>query len=155
MVILPAVFCCLNLVEFSYCCGSAFKLLTSWCRLAYLDFNDSGSFNKALELNGVELDNNYLTVEEAKPRSSFNDRNNSGGRSSNRSGRGPGRFGGGRDRGRGRGRSTPNKPSLTPQGIAWIIRAFILFLLFGLNFLNQCWRKTGIGFLDFFFFPNG
>lgn len=100
-----------------------------------MDFKDSDSFNKALELHESELDGYSLSVDEAKPRDSqpsggrgrgrFGD---GGGRSGGRRG-GRGRFGGrdgsggrfgGRDsggRGRGRGRGGFNKPSLVSEGI--------------------------------------
>lgn len=88
-----------------------------------MDFSDSGSFDKALELNESQIGSNYLTVEEAKPRGDFNDSGRSrgdrgssrGGRRDfgGRSGRSGGRFGNNRGRG---GRSTFNKPSLTASG---------------------------------------
>lgn len=110
-----------------------------------MDFKEGDSFNKALELNGVELGGYPLVVEEAKPRGDFRDGNsggrgnrggwNSGGRSSGGGrfgGRDGGRFGGrdsgGRFGGRrgggrsaggrfsGRGRGTPNKPNLAAAG---------------------------------------
>ncbi|EOX99141.1 Nucleolin like 2 isoform 4, partial [Theobroma cacao] len=97
---------------------------------AYLDFNDGDSFNKALELDGSELSNYSLSVDEAKPRGEFRDGPGSGrggGRSGGRSGgwsggrdgggrggRG-GRRGGGRFGGAGRGRG-PNKPNLAAAG---------------------------------------
>ncbi|PSR90991.1 Nucleolin like [Actinidia chinensis var. chinensis] len=113
---------------------------------AYIDFTDSESLNKALELNGSELQGYPLMVDEAKPR----DRDGSGrggGRSGGRDG--GGRFGGGRFGGRdsggrfggrdsggrfggrggrggggrfggggggGRGRGTPYKPSMGTPG---------------------------------------
>ncbi|KAJ6737029.1 EUKARYOTIC TRANSLATION INITIATION FACTOR 4B/4H [Salix viminalis] len=101
--------------------------------MAYLEFNDADSMNKAFELNGSQLGDAYLTVDEAKPKS--DNRDGSGGRGGRfgggRSGGGRfgggrssgGRFGGGRssggrfDGGRGgrggRGRGTPYKPSVT------------------------------------------
>ncbi|KAG7036608.1 Nucleolin 2, partial [Cucurbita argyrosperma subsp. argyrosperma] len=83
--------------------------------MAYMDFKDSDSFNKALELNGSELSGEYLTVDEAKPRGDSRDGGGSarggwsggrsgGGRSGGRSGGwsgGDGRGGGGRFGGRG------------------------------------------------------
>ena len=81
------------------------------CSYAYLDFNDGDSFNKALELDGSELNKFSLTVNEAKPKGEFRDGPGSGrggGRSGGWSGardgsgrgsrggrRGGGRFGGG------------------------------------------------------------
>lgn len=65
--------------------------------MAYMDFSDADSFNKALELNGAELGGYSLTIEEAKPRGDFG----SGGRGSG--GRSGGRGGGGRSGGRGGG----------------------------------------------------
>lgn len=96
------------------------------CRFAYLDFSDENSFNKALELNGVEVGGYPLTVGEAKPRgdsqfSSGGRGDRSGGRGRGR-GRDGGRFSGGRGRGGGgrfgggRGRGTPNKPNLAAAG---------------------------------------
>ncbi|XP_065865961.1 nucleolin 2-like isoform X2 [Euphorbia lathyris] len=92
--------------------------------MAYLEFQDSGGFNKALELNGSEFGDQYLTVQEAKPPRSdsgggWSNRGGSGGRRGGRDfGRGGGRDfgrGGGRDFGRGgnRGRGRFNKPSIT------------------------------------------
>lgn len=90
-----------------------------------MDFKDADAFNNALELNGVELGYQPLTVEEARPRGDFNDGPGSNGRGRGRSGgrdgggrfsgrRGRGDFSGGRGRGsRGRG---PSKPSFTPSG---------------------------------------
>lgn len=67
-------------------------------RFAYLDFSDTNSVNKALELHDSDLGGYTLAVDEAKPR----DNQGSGGRS------GGGRSGGGRggrfDSGRGGGR---------------------------------------------------
>ncbi|KAJ6991723.1 hypothetical protein NC653_019784 [Populus alba x Populus x berolinensis] len=92
-------------------------------RMAYLEFNDAGALNKAFELNGSQLGEYSLTVDEAKPRSDNRD--------SRDSGRGRGRGSGGRGRGAvlivdagvvfdsgrggrgGRGRGTPFKPSVT------------------------------------------
>ncbi|CAN6699038.1 unnamed protein product [Malus baccata var. baccata] len=93
--------------------------------MAYMDFSDAASFNKALEFNGQEFGDGYLQVEEAKPKGDFgtprsNDRggysNNRGGGRFSSSSRG-GRDGGGRgfrDGGRGRGRG--NKPNLAAPG---------------------------------------
>ncbi|KAM2109163.1 hypothetical protein ACFX1X_010984 [Malus domestica] len=93
--------------------------------MAYMDFSDATSFNKALEFNGHEFGDGYLQVEEAKPKGDFgtprsNDRggysNNRGGGRFSSSSRG-GRDGGGRgfrDGGRGRGRG--NKPNLAAPG---------------------------------------
>lgn len=90
-----------------------------------MDFTDSDGFDKALELNGVELGSRYLTVEEAKPRGDDYDSNRSGGRGSGRGGGrfngrrgGRGDFSGGRGRG-GRGGRGPSKPSFTPSG-TWV-----------------------------------
>jgi len=111
--------------------GLAFSVF----RMAYMDFSDGNSFNKALELNGSELNGEYLTVDEAKPRGDSRDGGGSarGGRSGGRSGgwsggrsggdgRSGGRFGGrgrGGDRG-GRGgrggRGSFNRPSITASG---------------------------------------
>lgn len=52
---------------------------------AYMDFADSDSFNKALELSGSELEGCSLMVEEAKPRADSRD-SFAGGRSGGRSG---------------------------------------------------------------------
>lgn len=93
-------------------------------RIAYIDFKDQESFNKAYELNGSDLGGYTLTVDEAKPRADNRDGGWSGGRDGG--GRSGGRFGGrdggrrggrgdrgrGRDfggRGRGRG-GTPFRP---------------------------------------------
>ncbi|KAK4790339.1 hypothetical protein SAY86_017643 [Trapa natans] len=70
---------------------------------AYLDFSDENAFNKGLQLNGTEIDDNILTVEEARPRG---DQFSGGGRGDRSGGRGGGRgrggrFSGGRDGGRG------------------------------------------------------
>lgn len=66
-----------------------------------MDFSDSNGLSKALELNGSELGEGYLTVEEAKPRdNSFG----SGGGGRGRGDRG-GRFSGGGGRFGGGGRS--------------------------------------------------
>nr|XP_029151249.1 nucleolin 2 isoform X1 [Arachis hypogaea] len=101
---------------------------------AYMDFKDSSSMKKALELNETELAGGYyLSVEEAKPRSDgfgsggrgggrFGGRSNEGGRFGGRSG--GGRFGGGRGgsdrgrggRGRGGGRGFGNKPTFAAEG---------------------------------------
>lgn len=75
-------------------------------RIAYMDFKDQDAYDKAFELNGSELGEYTLTVEEAKPKGD----NSNGGRNSGRDdgGRSGGKFGrsggrGGRgDRGRGR-----------------------------------------------------
>ncbi|KAB2047679.1 hypothetical protein ES319_A13G064400v1 [Gossypium barbadense] len=97
---------------------------------AYLDFNDGDSFNKALELDGSELNNYSLTVDEAKPRGEFRDGpggERGGGRSGGRDGGGrSGGWSGGRGRGGrggrhgggrfGGGRGTPNKPNLAAAG---------------------------------------
>ncbi|XP_073019998.1 uncharacterized protein [Primulina eburnea] len=110
--------------------------------MAYIDFTDSDGFNKALELNGSDIGEYTLNVEEAKPRNdasggprrggrsggghSAGDR--FGGRSGDRfgdSGRGRfgnrgrsgGHFGDGSRGGRfSRGRGTPNKPSMAAPG---------------------------------------
>ncbi|KAK2635743.1 hypothetical protein Ddye_030535 [Dipteronia dyeriana] len=62
--------------------------------MAYMDFKDADSMNKALELSGSELGEYSLQVEEAKPRGDFG---SGGGRGGGRSG---GRGGGGRFGGR-------------------------------------------------------
>ncbi|KAF2295399.1 hypothetical protein GH714_032757 [Hevea brasiliensis] len=87
--------------------------------MAYLEFKDADGFNKALELSGSQLGDQYLTVEEAKPPRSDNRDAWGSGRGAGRSGGGRsggrdggGRFGG-RGGGRGRGRGTPYKPSVT------------------------------------------
>ena len=69
-------------------------LLTSWIvhKFAYMDFTDSESLRKALELHESELDGYQLSADEAKPR----DSQSSGGRG------GGGRSGGGRFGGEGR-----------------------------------------------------
>jgi nucleolin len=77
--------------------------------MAYMDFKDPDSLNKAYELNGSDLGGYSLYVDEAKPRPDNNrDGGFSGGRRGSFSGRGGrsdrGRGGGrGRDGGRGRG----------------------------------------------------
>lgn len=80
-----------------------FTVLCLVCRMAYMDFKDPDSLNKAYELNGTDLGGYSLYVDEAKPRP-----DNSGGFSGDRSGGRGGRsggFSGGRggrsDRGRG------------------------------------------------------
>ncbi|GFZ15715.1 nucleolin like 1 [Actinidia rufa] len=111
---------------------------------AYIDFTDSESLNKALELNGSELQGYPLMVDEAKPR----DRDGSGrggGRSGGRDG--GGRFGGGRFGGRdsggrfggrggrggggrfgggGRGRGTPYKPSMGTPGTGMFTSSLVM-----------------------------
>lgn len=72
------------------------------CRMAYVEFSDSNATNKALQLNGSELGEGTLTVEEAKPRDNSSGRG--GGRGRGRSD-GGGRFSGGRGRFSGGGRS--------------------------------------------------
>ncbi|XP_077253834.1 uncharacterized protein LOC143892825 isoform X2 [Tasmannia lanceolata] len=101
--------------------------------MAYLDFKDSDSFSKALELNGDELGGYSLTVEEARPRDGDSGRGgrsggrgggrDSGGRFGGRRGGGRfgsgggGRFGGGGGRsGGGRGRGGFNKPNMAAAG---------------------------------------
>ncbi|XP_042407905.1 nucleolin 2-like isoform X3 [Zingiber officinale] len=69
--------------------------------IAYIDFKDQESFNKAYELNGSDLGGYTLTVDEAKPRTDNRDGGWSGGRDGG--GRSGGRFGG-RDGGRRGGR---------------------------------------------------
>lgn len=124
----------------------------SICSFAYLDFKDEGSLNKALELDGSKLNNQSLSVDEAKPKGDFGS-GRGGGRSggwsggrdgSGRGGRGGrggrdgggrggrrgggGRFGGGRG-----GRGTPyNKPNLAAAGTGIIIllQHVLLFLVF-------------------------
>ncbi|KAL3583957.1 hypothetical protein D5086_015018 [Populus alba] len=99
--------------------------------MAYLEFNDAGALNKAFELNGSQLGEYSLTVDEAKPRSDNRDSRDSGrgrGRGSGGRGRG-GRFDSGRggrfDSGRGgrggRGRGTPFKPSGTSAASVRIV----------------------------------
>lgn len=104
------------------------QFILSWkCRYAYLDFKDDGSFNKALELDGSELEGYSLSVEEARPRGDGRDgadRGRGGGRDGGRfGGRDGGRFGGRRGGGRvggrgggGRGRGTPTRPSFASAG---------------------------------------
>lgn len=76
-----------------------------------MDFNDGVCFNKALELDGSELNKFSLTVNEAKPKGEFRDGPGSGRGGVGRGGRrGGGRFGGGR------GRGTHNKPNLGAAG---------------------------------------
>ncbi|KAL8100553.1 uncharacterized protein LOC141684728 [Apium graveolens] len=70
--------------------------------MAYVEFKDSNATNKALQLNGSELGEGTLTVEEAKPRDNSSGRG--GGRGGGRGDRG-GRFSGGRGRFSGGGRS--------------------------------------------------
>lgn len=119
-----------------------------------MDFKDSDSFNKAIELHGSELDGYPLSIDEAKPREStgfggrgtprggggsrgrggrFGDRN-SGGRFGDRSGGGrSGGRDGGRGGRRGGGRFGFNKPSLAPEGtgiIFFYLLGFIMFLMF-------------------------
>ncbi|KAI9169532.1 hypothetical protein LWI28_013714 [Acer negundo] len=111
--------------------------------MAYMDFKDTDSVNKALELSGSELGEYSLQVEEAKPKGDFGSGGGrGGGRSGGRSsggrfgsrdsggrfgGSGGGRFGGrdsggrfggrgGGGRGGGRGRGTPFKPSMATAG---------------------------------------
>lgn len=70
--------------------------------MAYVEFKDSNATNKALQLNGSELGEGTLTVQEAKPRDNSSGRG--GGRGRGRSD-GGGRFSGGRGRFGGGGRS--------------------------------------------------
>lgn len=121
--------------------------------MAYMDFKDSDSFSKALDLNESELGGYCLTVEEARPRGDNRDGGDrSGGRSGGRGGgrfggrdggsrfggrRGGGRGGGGRfggGFGGGRGRGTPNRPSMTAAATGWPSPCFItrsyMFLIF-------------------------
>ena len=65
-----------------------------FCRFAYVDFSDTDSLNKALELHDSDIGGYTLTVDEAKPR----DSQGSGGRGGGGRG-GGGRFGGGRSGG--------------------------------------------------------
>ncbi|KAJ6365959.1 hypothetical protein OIU77_002513 [Salix suchowensis] len=82
--------------------------------MAYLEFNDADALSKAFELNGSQLGEGYLTVDEAKPKTDNRDSGRgrgrgSGGRGrfdSGRGGRG-GRFDSGRGGRGGRGRGTP------------------------------------------------
>ncbi|KAJ6740585.1 EUKARYOTIC TRANSLATION INITIATION FACTOR 4B/4H [Salix purpurea] len=85
--------------------------------MAYLEFNDADALSKAFELNGSQLGEGYLTVDEAKPKTDNRDSRDSGrgrGRGSGgrgrfdsgRGGRG-GRFDSGRGGRGGRGRGTP------------------------------------------------
>ncbi|KAI8538377.1 hypothetical protein RHMOL_Rhmol09G0098200 [Rhododendron molle] len=101
---------------------------------AYMEFTDSDSFNKALELSGSELEGCALTVEEARPRGDSRDSSSSrggrgrGGRGRDsdrgRGGRGFTRGRGGRDGGRsgggifsgGRGRGGPSRLSMATPG---------------------------------------
>lgn len=71
-----------------------------------MDFNDQEAYNKAFELNGSELGEYTLTVEEAKPKGDnsnggWNSSRDGGGGSGGKYGRSGGRGGRG-DRGRGR-----------------------------------------------------
>ncbi|WCJ40040.1 nucleolin like 2 [Euphorbia peplus] len=89
--------------------------------MAYMEFQDSNGLNKALQLDGSEFGDQYLTVQEARPR----DGGSSGGRGRGFGGRDGGRSFGSRDGGRGgrsgrgrdsfgrgdRGRGRFNKPS--------------------------------------------
>ncbi|KAL0372866.1 UNVERIFIED_CONTAM: Nucleolin 2 [Sesamum calycinum] len=95
--------------------------------MAYIEFKDSNAFNQALELNGSELGDGTLQVDEAKPRGdSAGGGRGGGGRSGGRGGgrdfggRGGGRRGGGRGGGGrfggGRGRGTPSRPSMAAAG---------------------------------------
>ncbi|KAG6508644.1 hypothetical protein ZIOFF_034024 [Zingiber officinale] len=75
--------------------------------IAYMDFKDQDAYNKAFELNGTELGEYTLTVDEAKPKGDnsnrgWNSGRDGGGRSGGKFGRSGGRRGRG-DRGRGRG----------------------------------------------------
>ncbi|XP_062090041.1 nucleolin 1 isoform X11 [Humulus lupulus] len=84
--------------------------------IAYMDFADSEAFNKALGLDGQ----NYLKVEEARPRGDFSSGGPRGGgrTGSGRRGRDGGRFSGRRGNfsgGRSNGRGF-NKPSFAPSG---------------------------------------
>jgi len=122
-------------------------------RIAYLEFNDADAMNKAFELNGSQLGESYLTVDEAKPRNDNRDSRDSGrgGGSGGRFGGGRGsggrfgggrssggRFGGGRssggrfDGGRGgrggRGRGTPYKPSVTAAASGNVHKSLIFYL---------------------------
>lgn len=72
-----------------------------------MDFKDQDAYNKAIELNGSELGECTLTVDEAKPKGDnsnrgWNSGRDGGGRSGGKFGRSGGRGGRG-DRGRGRG----------------------------------------------------
>jgi len=67
--------------------------------MAYMDFKDPDSLNKAYEMNGTYLGDYSLYVDEAKPRP---DNNRDGGFSGGRGSRGRSDRGRG-DRGRGRG----------------------------------------------------
>ncbi|KAG5531836.1 hypothetical protein RHGRI_026449 [Rhododendron griersonianum] len=101
---------------------------------AYMEFTDSDSFNKALELSGSELEGCALTVQEARPRGDSHDSSSGrggrgrGGRGRDgdrgRGGRGFTRGRGGRDGGRsgggsfsgGRGRGGPSRLSMATPG---------------------------------------
>ena len=103
-------------------------MLCSVCRMAYMDFKDPDSLNKAYELNGTDLGGYSLYVDEAKPRP---DNNRDGGFSGGRGSRG-GRSDRGRGGGRGRGfggrggrgrpfRPTAGTPSTGKQLLGLII----------------------------------
>lgn len=104
-----------------------------------MEFKDADGFNKALELSGSHLGDQYLTVEEAKPLRSDNrdgwgsgrgGGRSSGGRRGGRDGGGGGRFGG-RGGGRGRGRGTPYKPSVTTAATGKLLSMFLAFQVIG------------------------
>lgn len=105
-------------------------------RIAYVDFKEGDAFNKALELNGSQLGDSTLYVDEAKPRdNNASGGGRGGGRGFGRSGGrdSGGRFGGGGRRGGGRGgrdsggrfggggrsggRGYGNKPSFASSGM--------------------------------------
>ncbi|CAL5340698.1 unnamed protein product [Camellia sinensis] len=70
------------------------KACSPAAEIAYIDFKDSDSFKKALELNGSELGGYTLMVEEAKRRVDNRDYTGSGRGGERSSGRyGAGRFG--------------------------------------------------------------
>ena len=121
-----------------------------------MDFKDTDSLNKALELSGSELGEYSLQVEEAKPKGDFGSGGGRGGGSSGgRSGggrfggrdsggrfggSGGGRFGGrdsggrfgGRGGGRGgggRGRGTPFKPSMATAGTGMYLMLLYIYIV--------------------------
>lgn len=104
-----------------------------------MEFTDSDSFNKALELSGSELEGCALTVQEARPRGDSHDSSSGrgfrgrGGRGRDgdrgRGGRGFTRGRGGRDGGRsgggsfsgGRGRGGPSRLSMATPGTGMLV----------------------------------
>lgn len=39
-----------------------------FCRFAYIDFGERGAFNKAVKLNGSDINGSLITVKEARPK---------------------------------------------------------------------------------------